>query len=191
MLGGRLEGGGCGIGVLIWGLNMIKRLDVFGKLKRSIRKVVGFTHPTLAALLGFSSILGSCGSNSYILDIDKIVTSNIQGDKIFSITELTSVPVHRICSFGPYDDISFVTNSADSRALKDVDIFPVNEGDGYFVYFDTNGNVLGYDRFPVNMGPLRWGPQEKRTSNYCLSLPGVAIRTSRAGETIVLSITEQ
>ena len=143
------------------------------------------------SLIVIGSVCCAYAADRFILNIDKIISEKVLDHEIFNMSDLTKIPATRICSFGPYDEFSFVINLADRRSLRNINIFPVDEGSGYFVYLGIDGKFLGYDLFLVNSGIVRWSKDRTAQSGYCLSLPKAAIEASRVGDSIFLSMVER
>ena len=160
--------------------------DIF--VKQKTHCLVRFILPLLIVIC---SALYVHASDRFILNINKILPEKIKTHKIFDISELTKIPAVKICSFGPYDELSFVANLVDRRSLQNVNIFPVDEGSGYFVFLGIDGKFLGHDRFPLNSGIVRWGKDKTAGSGYCLGLPKAAIEASRVGDSVFLRMVKR
>ncbi len=82
----------------------------------------------------------------------------------------------KVCSFGPYSEFSSIKGRDEQKMMKDVDIFPVGEGNAILVYFDEKSDVIGKDVLWLNKGKTRWFAPAEPSDRFCLDLDQANIR---------------
>ena len=115
-----------------------------------------FTKP-LMPLCGFLVFLGCEDSHPDLLLNTDIIARTANETRSFIATSLLPDHVKYICSVGPYFDLVMVASDdkKSSEMLRQSNIFPVQEHQGYFIYFDENGQLIQHDAL-FDRKDVRW-----------------------------------
>jgi len=144
----------------------------------------------LAVLFGLLSHLHQCEAGAKNISAEKITSFAATGLESIAVGDVLERPASKICSFGPYDDVFVLENYVDESVLTELDILPVPEGYGYFVYLDKVGKIIGHDRFPTNLGPVRWKRDRKGDIQYCFDSSYARLNLHTDDDTLFISISE-
>ncbi|WP_222869474.1 hypothetical protein [Roseobacter fucihabitans] len=135
-----------------------------------------------ASLCGLLALFG-CSNQTELFFNTALIKKTPQGDTMmFSVSELVPSETAHICSLGAYFNAESAADLGVSdlsiSMLKKVDIFPIPEGAGYFVYFDRDGKLLQSDVIAREVGDIRWRRSEDGIPWRCLDVQEASIRAS-------------
>jgi hypothetical protein len=121
----------------------------------------------MVSLCGFLALLGCDVSSSQLLLNTKVIEEVSQGETLdVPAVQVLPESIKYICSVGSYFDVSYFdqfedVDEASQIMLRELDIFPTEEGEGYFVYFDREKKLVQHDRLLLNEEKIRWSEPER------------------------------
>lgn len=93
-----------------------------------------------------------------------------------------------ICSIGPYFEADFATTELGQELLKRLDVFPIPEADGLFIYLTKAEATPAIDRLHLNSGRLRWRADENNTR--CVEVGRAAFKVKKQKDHWEISLFE-
>jgi hypothetical protein len=125
------------------------------------------------SILGFFSLFGCNDTGSdWLLKLG--VIESVSKGETFEMPAVRMLPenVNYVCSLGPYFE-KFMIDPADAKfksMVDQLDIFPIEENEGYFAYFDRSEKLIQADRLYRIDSKFRWHAPRGDQSSICIKL---------------------